>query len=64
MTAKFDFASFHRSAQRREQISATDSRATVFLKRAEVSRAMQKADGQSVKALFNFAGCGGYGLGF
>ena len=31
MTAKFDFASFHRSAQRREQISATDSRATVFL---------------------------------
>src|SRR6516165_9505709 len=25
---------------------------------------MQKADGQSVKALFNFAGCGEWGLGF
>ena len=25
---------------------------------------MQKADGQSVKALFNFAGCGECGLGF
>ena len=37
MTAKFDFASFHRSPRRREQISATDSRASVILKCAEMS---------------------------
>ena len=30
MTAKFDFASFHRSPQTREQISPTDSRVSVF----------------------------------
>jgi hypothetical protein len=30
VTAKFDFASFHRSPQRREQISVTDSRVSVF----------------------------------
>lgn len=36
MTAKFDFASFHRSPQRREQISATDSRTSLFLKRGQM----------------------------
>jgi hypothetical protein len=30
VTAKFDFASLHRSSQRREQISAADSRVSVF----------------------------------
>ena len=48
MTAKFDFASFHRSPQRREQISATDSRASVILKCAEVSPQCKKPmDSQS-----------------
>ena len=31
MTAKFDFAPFHCSLQRREQISTIDSRGSVFL---------------------------------
>jgi hypothetical protein len=30
VTAKFDFAPFHRSLQRREQISTIDSRGSVF----------------------------------
>jgi hypothetical protein len=38
VTAKFDFASFHHGSERREQISATDSRARVILKCAERSR--------------------------
>src|SRR5262249_35287317 len=35
-----------------------------ILKHAEMGPQCKKADGQSVKALFNFAGCGECGLGF
>jgi hypothetical protein len=42
VTAKFDFASFHRSPQRREQISAIDSSASVILKCAEISPQCKK----------------------
>src|SRR5262245_59996571 len=36
----------------------------MFLKCGEISHTTQKADGQLVKALFNFARCGECGLGF
>ena len=48
MTAKLDFASFHRCSQRREQISATDSRASLIFKCVEVSPQCKKPmDSQS-----------------
>jgi len=55
VTAKFDFAPFHRSLQRREQISTIDSRGSVIFEMRWDVAATQKANGQSVKALFNFA---------
>ena len=55
MAAKFDLASFHHSSWTREQISTIDSRGErIFEMRWDVA-ATQKANGQSVKALFNFA---------